>query len=85
MAKEILVPYTEGDPLSFNLTLNCRHQIVIEIKVLNISRLGTARPPWGSTEATFRSPPICFFSPVNPLSHAGVSLVELWEALLPGG
>lgn len=63
MAKEILVPYTEGDPLSFNLALNCRHQIVIEIKVLDVSRLGTARPPWGSTEATFRSPPICFVFP----------------------
>lgn len=85
MAKEMLVPHTERDPPSFNLAFNCRHQIVIEIKILDIPRLGPARPPWGSTEATFRCLPSCFFSQVNPLSCAGVSLVELWEALLPGG
>lgn len=85
VAKKMLVPYMEQDHLSSSLAFNCRHQIAIEIKVLGLPRLGTARVAWGSTEATFRRPPTCFLSQVNPMSRAGVSLAELWEALLPGG
>lgn len=85
VAKKMLVPYAEGDLLSSNLAFNCRHQIVIEIKALDLPRLGTARAACCSTGDTFWSPPICFLPQVNPQCHAGVSLVGLWEALLPGG
>lgn len=81
VAKEMLVPYTEGDHLFLNSAFNCRHQIVIGIKAL-----GTARPPWDSPAATFRSPPMWFLFPqVKPLSQAGLSPGQLWEALLPAG
>lgn len=62
----MLVPYIERDPLSSGSAFNCRHQIAIEIKVLGLPRLGTARAAWGSTEATFRTPPNLFPLPGEP-------------------